>query len=76
MRNRLPGLALILVMGLATLIAIPTGAAEPVDGKKIEKLIEKLSSDDFSDREKASTELDAIGAPALDLLRKATASPK
>ncbi len=74
MWNRLPRLALVLFLGLATLIAIPTGAAEPVDAKKIDKLIEKLSADDFADREKATAELDAIGAPALESLRKATAS--
>ena len=71
MRKCFPGLALVLCLGLGTLIAIPTGAAEPVDAKKIEKLIEKLGGDDFNDREKASAELDAIGAPALEALRKA-----
>src|SRR4051794_39555173 len=74
MRNRFPGLAVVLLLGLATLVAIPTGAAEPVDAKKIEKLIEKLGGDDFGEREKATAELDAIGAPAIDALRKATTS--
>ena len=71
MRNRFPGLALLLCLGLGTVIAIPSGAAEPVDAKKIAKLIEQLGGDEFSEREKASAELDAIGAPALEALRKA-----
>ena len=74
MRNRVTALATLLLLGLAAFIAIPTGASEPADAKKIEQLIEKLGGDDFADREKASAELDAIGAPALGALRKATAS--
>ncbi len=74
MRTRFHGLVLVLFLGLGTLIAIPTGAAEPVEAKKIDKLIEKLGGDDFNDREKASADLDAIGAPALAALRKATQS--
>jgi hypothetical protein len=72
MRTRFHALVLVLFLGLGTLIAIPTGAAEPVDAKKVAKLIERLGGDDFNDREKASAELDAIGAPALEALRKAT----
>ncbi len=74
MRNRFPGLALIVFLGLGILIVIPTGAAEPVDAKKIEKLIDRLGGDDFGDREKATVELDAIGVPALEALKKARAS--
>src|SRR5689334_6213895 len=74
MRNRFLGLALALYLGLGTLVVIPTGAAEPVDARKIDKLIEKLSSDDFNDREKATAELDAVGAPALEALKKAAKS--
>jgi hypothetical protein len=72
MRTRFSGLALILCLGLGTLLVIPTGAAEPADAKKIEKLIERLGGDDFADREKATAELDALGAAALPALKKAT----
>jgi hypothetical protein len=74
MRTCFHGLVLVLFLGLGALIAIPTGAAAPIEAKKIDKLIEKLGGDDFNDREKASAELDAIGAPALEALRKATKS--
>ena len=72
MRNRFHGLLLILFLGLGTLIVLPTGAAEPADAKKIDKLIERLGGDDFNDREKATAELDTIGVPALRALCKAT----
>jgi len=42
-----------------------------VAADQIDRLIEQLSSENFADREKARKELDRIGAPALDALRRA-----
>lgn len=44
------------------------------DAAQVPKLIDKLGSDRFAEREKATKELDRIGAPALDALRKAAQS--
>jgi len=44
------------------------------DATALSKLIGQLGSDRFVDREKAARELDRIGAPALDALRRATKS--
>ena len=41
---------------------------------RVARLIRQLGHDDFAKREAASKELDAIGEPALDALRKASAS--
>src|SRR5262245_46458426 len=41
---------------------------------RIQRLIKQLGHDRFAKREEASKELDAIGEPAIDALRKATAS--
>src|SRR5439155_24199602 len=46
-------------------------AAVDLDDKKIERLIKQLDNHDFRKREAASKELEAIGEPALDALRKA-----
>jgi hypothetical protein len=64
---------LLLVIGLG-MLALPSGAAEPVDAAHIKKLIEQLGSDDFADREKATASLDTMGEPALEELRKARLS--
>lgn len=73
---RTPGFLFLLVvgLGLGLVAALPTGAAEKADADKITKLIEKLGSGDFAEREKAYQDLDALGAPALEALRKATKS--
>ena len=66
--------AILLGMGLvAGLIAAPAPTEVP-DAGKIARLIEQLGSDSFTERQKASEALDAIGEPALEGLRKATAS--
>jgi RNA polymerase sigma factor (sigma-70 family) len=59
--------------------APPGGAPEPLrseapaagEAARLARLVEQLGSDKFADRERASKELDQIGAPALDALRKA-----
>ena len=68
-------MAVLLGLGLAALVVTPGAAADKVDAEKIAKLIEQLGSDDFAEREKASEQLDAVGRPALDQLRKAIKSP-
>src|ERR1019366_10626193 len=56
------------------LIALPAQAvakADQPDAARIAKLVEQLGNDDFNEREKASSDLDALGEPALDALRQA-----
>src|SRR5262249_22142197 len=71
-RTLLP--ALLLSLGLLGLVAVPSPAADKADAKKIAKLIEKLGSGDYEDRDAATKELEKIGEPALDALRKAADS--
>ena len=62
-----------LLFGLTiALVAAPVPAADPVDQAKIKKLVTQLGSDVFAEREQATRELERIGFPALDELRKAT----
>jgi hypothetical protein len=63
-------------LGLCVLAAPAAAAdkAEKADATRIAKLIEQLGNDDFDEREKASTGLDALGEPALDALRQAVKS--
>jgi hypothetical protein len=63
--------ALTFVLGLGVVATVPAPAAPPSDQATIAKLIEQLGSNEFEQREKAQKELDAIGAPALEALRKA-----
>jgi hypothetical protein len=62
-------LALAFALGLGVL----TPAADPpkADAEQIAKLVKQLGSDEFESREKATRELEAIGAPALEALRDA-----
>jgi hypothetical protein len=58
-------------------IAIPapaTDKAEKADAARIANLVAQLGNDDFEEREKASSGLDALGEPALDALRQALKS--
>ncbi len=71
MRRLLLALSLGVGLGLA---ALQVPGAEPPDNAKIARLIQQLGSNNFDEREKASKELDAIGAPALEALRKAAKS--
>src|SRR5258708_37629400 len=65
-------LLLILGLGIVGLLAGPVAADN--DAEKIDQLIEQLGSGTFKDRESATKALDAIGAPALEKLRKAAES--
>src|SRR5437870_5487954 len=71
MRSNLLLAALAFVLGLVVVAALPAPAAPAPDAASIAKLVEQLGSGDFEEREKATKDLDAIGEPALDALRKA-----
>lgn len=64
-------LALALGFGVPSAPALPTST--PTEAK-IKLLVEQLSSNDARKREDAAKELDSIGMPALEALRKATKS--
>jgi hypothetical protein len=51
-----------------------TQPSKASDANQIQKLIDQLGSNRFAEREKATKELEQMGAPALDALRKATQS--
>lgn len=59
-------------------IVFLTGAVQGDPGQsvpaRVARLIKQLGHEEFTKREAASKELDAIGEPALDALRKAAAS--
>jgi hypothetical protein len=74
MRSRYLLLALLGGLGLGLLASLPSSADETVSADKINRLIEQMGSGSFADREKATKELDAIGVPALEALRKAAKS--
>jgi len=54
----------------------PALSAADNDAEKIDKLIQRMGSKDFSEREAASRELEKIGKPALSALRKAAKEQK
>jgi len=65
-------LRLVSILGFSAFAAL--AIAEPMPQPKtaeIQQLIEKLGSEDFSEREDATSKLEQIGAPAIDALRKA-----
>lgn len=74
MRHLCTWLAVLVGFGVA--VGVPTRAAEKADPERIAKLIDKLSSGRFAEREKAHKALDEIGLPALAALRKAAAESK
>jgi hypothetical protein len=75
MRSRLLVSALALGLSMGALLVLPGLAADDKsDPATIDKLIKQLSSDAFAEREKAGQELERIGVPALEALRKAAQS--
>jgi hypothetical protein len=74
LRNRYLLLASLFALGLALLGSLSSPAGEAVSTEKIDQLIEQMGSGTFAEREKATKELDAIGVPALEALRKAAKS--
>ena len=71
MQDRLALLSFLLVFSLsATVRADDIPAPIKSDPATIQKLIDNLGSSSFSERDQASKTIEAIGAPALPLLRK------
>ncbi|HKI34595.1 MAG TPA: hypothetical protein VKA46_22255 [Gemmataceae bacterium] len=62
---------LALALGLGALVAAPAAEARKADAERIAKLVKQLGSDSREDVEKATKELEEIGAPALGALREA-----
>jgi hypothetical protein len=74
MRHLCTWLALLAGFGIA--LSVPGNAAEKADADTINKLIAKMSSNRFAEREKAQKALEEIGLPALDALKKAAEESK
>src|SRR5262249_54622933 len=68
---RTPYWLLALAVGLGALVAAPAADPPGADAERIAKLVKQLGSDSPDEREKATKELEDIGAPALDALRAA-----
>jgi sulfatase modifying factor 1 len=62
-----------LALGVAVAAWSACLAAE-TEAERIDRLVRQLGSESFARREQAGKELEAIGTPALDALRKAVAS--
>jgi hypothetical protein len=57
---------------LVTSALFPQVSSEPAtDADEIDRLVRQMGSDSFTERQKASKALEAIGEPALETLRKA-----
>src|SRR5262245_31327430 len=70
MRHLCVWFALLLGLGFA-LNAVPSRAADKADAETIEKLVKQLASGRFAAREQAQKQLEAIGLPAIEALKKA-----
>src|SRR5436853_7629032 len=62
---------LVLGVGLGLVVVLPTTAAEKVSPEAIAKLVEKLGSPEFAERDKANKELEALREQAVHALKKA-----
>ena len=63
------------IVGFLFLAAAGSGLGDSPDehmASRVARLVKQLGHDEFEKRQEASQELDAIGEPALDALRKAT----
>jgi hypothetical protein len=69
--HRYPPLILIASLGFVLLASLPSPAEEVASKEKIDRLIEQMGSSAFAERQKAMQALDAIGGPALEVLKKA-----
>jgi hypothetical protein len=70
---------LVLTFGLGVHALSQPGAEQPppkADPERIRQLIDQLGDAKFSKRDQATAELEAIGPPALDLLRQAGRRPE
>ena len=63
--------AIVAVLPTAQAGTLPGDPGKEAETERIARLVKQLGDDAFEKREAASMELDAIGAPALDALRKA-----
>jgi hypothetical protein len=60
---------------LVTSALLPQASSEPAtDSDEIDRLVRQMGSDSFTERQKASKTLEAIGEPALEALREAAGS--
>jgi hypothetical protein len=66
--------ALLLDLQVSNHLAAGSSAPAPEGAPHLEALVKQLGASRYTDREKAQRELEKIGVPALDLLRKAAAS--
>src|SRR5947209_3991220 len=64
----------VLAAGLAGAWLSAAAAAEAVTADRAERLVARLGSGAFRDREAATRELDSLGPAALDVLRRAAVS--
>jgi hypothetical protein len=60
--------------GLGLVAAVPVSGADKATPEEIAKLVEKLGSGEFAEREKAVKQLEALGEQAIDALKKAVKS--
>jgi hypothetical protein len=65
---------IILLIAAVIVAGLSTAVAEEAGGERAERLIARLGSGAFRDREAASRELDALGSAALEPLRRAAVS--
>src|SRR3954453_7576222 len=65
---------MVLTAALAAGLAVAAQPAADAPADRIERLIDRLGSGAFRDREAATRDLDAVGAPALDALRRAASA--
>src|SRR5262245_42296621 len=74
MRNRCLLLALLLGLGLGLSGLSRQAAVANDETERINQLVKQLGSSKFAERENAKRELEKIGVPALEALRKAAQS--
>jgi hypothetical protein len=72
-RNDLTLLTLLIGIGAGIVVAAP--AEPPSQATRIAELINQLGSRNYRERDVATKELDAIGAPAMEALRNAAKDP-
>ncbi|MBY0526185.1 MAG: ubiquinol-cytochrome-c reductase complex assembly factor 3 [Gemmataceae bacterium] len=72
--RHLVGAMLALGLGLGCPLFVASALPQGADKERIDKLVSQLGSQVFTERMAATQELDAIGAPALEALKKAATS--
>src|SRR5205085_8983388 len=64
-----------IIVGFCGLTAANSKPNDSANREHIEGLVKKLGDDECTERQKAARELEAIGEPALELLRMALTDP-